>query len=103
MYRAAISALGPQLQSDRQYVRVGVSLHDFSPRESHATLDIFETDPAPFAAGAVLDAITAKYGAETLGLGLGGLRNNRAWTMRRDMVSPRATTHWNELATVHAR
>ncbi|MFC5930538.1 Y-family DNA polymerase [Cryobacterium melibiosiphilum] len=103
MYRAAIAALGPQLQSHRKYVRVGVSLHDFSPSDSHAALDIFDTDPAAFKAGAVLDAITAKYGADTLGLGLGGLRTNRAWTMRRDMVSPRATTHWSELATVHAR
>ncbi|SEN62542.1 Y-family DNA polymerase [Cryobacterium luteum] len=55
MYRAAITALGPQLQGDQHYVRVGVSLHDFSPQASHASLDIFGTEPAPFKAGAVLD------------------------------------------------
>ena len=103
MYRAAITALGPQLDARRQYVRVGVSLHEFSSRDSHAVLDIFGTEPTPFAAGAVLDSITAKYGADTLGLGLAGLKSNRAWTMRREMVSPRATTHWAELATVKAR
>ncbi|TFD06338.1 Y-family DNA polymerase [Cryobacterium sinapicolor] len=103
MYRAAITALGPQLQSDRQYVRVGVSLHEFSSRDTHAALDIFDTNPAPFAAGNVLDSITAKYGQETLGLGLAGFKSNRAWTMRRNMVSPRATTHWDELATVFAQ
>lgn len=103
MYRAAIAALGPQLDSTQRYVRVGVSLHDFSPADSHATLDIFGTDPTPFAAGAVLDSITARYGQEALGLGLAGVRTNRAWTMRRDMVSPRATTHWDELAIVKAK
>jgi DNA polymerase V len=102
MYRAALAALGPQLRSDRQYVRVGVSLHEFSARETHATLDVFNTRHEPFAAGAVLDSITAKYGQENLGLGLAGLKSNRAWTMRREMVSPRATTHWDELATVKA-
>jgi DNA polymerase V len=103
MYRAAITALGPQLQGNQQYVRVGVSLYEFSPRESHAVLDIFGTDPTPFPAGAVLDSIAAKYGHENLGLGLAGLKTNRAWTMRRDMVSPRATTHWDELITVAAK
>lgn len=103
MYRAAINALGPQFDTSQRYVRVGVSLHEFSPVASHATLDIFGTDPAPFAAAAVLDTITARYGQETLGLGLAGLKNNRAWTMRREMVSPRATTHWDELAIVKAR
>ena len=56
-----------------------------------------------FAAGAVLDSIAAKYGQENLGLGRAGLKTNRAWTMRRDMVSPRATTHWDELITVAAK
>ncbi|WP_158253255.1 Y-family DNA polymerase [Cryobacterium sp. N19] len=102
MYRAAIAALGPQLDSSQRYVRVGVSLHEFSPTDSHAILDIFGTDPTPFAAGAVLDSITARYGQESLALGLAGLKTNRAWTMRREMVSPRATTHWDELAIVKA-
>jgi DNA polymerase V len=51
----------------------------------------------------VLDSIAAKYGQENLGLGLAGLKTNRAWTMRREMVSPRATTHWDELITVAAK
>jgi DNA polymerase V len=103
MYRAAITALGPQLQANQQYVRVGVSLYEFSSRGTHAVLDIFGTEPTPFAAGAVLDSIAAKYGQENLGLGLAGLKTNRAWTMRREMVSPRATTHWDELITVAAK
>ena len=103
MYRAAITALGPQLDNSQRYVRVGVSLHEFSPMASHATLDIFGDAPAPNPAGALLDAITAKYGQENMGLGLAGFKSNRAWTMKRDMVSPRATTHWDELAIVRAK
>jgi hypothetical protein len=51
----------------------------------------------------VIDQIAGKFGEEALGLGIAGLRHRREWTMKRDMVSPRATTHWDELATVSAR
>ena len=43
------------------------------------------------------------YRATVTTLGLAGLRTRRAWTMKRDMVSPRATTHWDELAVVSAK
>ncbi|WFR67984.1 DUF4113 domain-containing protein [Curtobacterium flaccumfaciens] len=43
-----------------------------------------------------------KFGEESLGLGVAGLRHRRAWTMKREMDSQRATTHWDELLTVHA-
>ncbi|GAA0962521.1 Y-family DNA polymerase [Frigoribacterium faeni] len=104
LYRAAIAALGPQLESGRLYVRAGVTLMELTPRDEHASLDVFdEGDGAPPAHGAVLDLIAGKFGEEALGLGVAGLRHRRGWSMKRDMVSPRATTHWDELATVSAR
>jgi DNA polymerase V len=103
LYRAAIAALGPQLEPGKRYVRAGVTLMELTPRDEHASLDVFgdaaETSPAY---GAVLDRIAGRFGEETLGLGVAGLRHRRGWTMKRDMVSPRATTHWDELATVKA-
>jgi len=102
-YRAAVAALGPQLEPGKQYVRAGVTLAELTPRDEYATLDIFGTQPTRAPSAAVVDDIAAKFGEDTLGLGLAGLRTRRAWTMKRDMISPRATTHWDELAVVSAK
>lgn len=34
--------------------------------------------------------------------GYGGMRPGPSWQMKREMLTPRATTHWDELATVRA-
>jgi DNA polymerase V len=103
LYRAAIAALGPQLEPGKRYVRAGVTLMELTPRDEHASLDVFgDAAETPPAYGAVLDRIAGRFGEETLGLGVAGLRHRRGWTMKRDMVSPRATTHWDELAVVKA-
>ena len=39
---------------------------------------------------------------EAEALGHGGIRGGPDWTMKRDMLSPRYTTHWNELPLVKA-
>ena len=102
LFRAAATALGPQLRSDLKYVRVGVSLFEFVARDSYAALDIFGERSEDRRVGEALDAVAAKFGQESLGLGIAGLRGGRTWTMRREMISPRATTHWDELAVVKA-
>lgn len=102
LFRAAATALGPQLRSDLKYVRVGVSLFEFVARDSYAALDIFGERSEDRRVGEALDAVAAKFGQESLGLGIAGLRTGRSWTMRREMISPRATTHWDELAVVKA-
>lgn len=102
LHRAAISALGPQLEPGNRYVRAGVTLMELTPRHEHASLDVFDEAAATPTHGAVMDEIAGKFGEEVLGLGVAGLRRRRGWTMKRDMVSPRATTHWDELATVSA-
>ena len=43
-----------------------------------------------------------KTGQESLGLGYAGLRPGPAWRMKRDMLTRRATTHWDELIEVRA-
>ncbi|WP_081578257.1 DUF4113 domain-containing protein [Austwickia chelonae] len=49
--------------------------------------------------GRALDAITARYGTTAIGYGTAGLRTDAPWQMRRDHLSPAATTHWDELLT----
>jgi len=102
MHRAAVAALGPQLEPGKQYVRAGVTLGELAPRAEHATLDVFGTAPARAHTGGVVDVVTGRFGETSLGLGFAGIKTARAWTMKRDMVSPRATTHWDELVVVRA-
>lgn len=45
-----------------------------------------------------VDVLKRQYGAQTLRIGGNGRRH--AWAMRRDYLSPRYTTDWNELLTV---
>lgn len=103
LYRAAVSALAPQFEPGLKYVRVGVTLGELTPADEHASLDIFGTRTDTPATSAVVDLIAERFGEESVGLGLGGVRQRRAWTMKRDMVSPRATTHWEELAIAAAK
>lgn len=49
---------------------------------------------------AVLDSANDKWGRGTMGVGSAGVKGDRPWTMRREMMSPRATTRWDELRRV---
>lgn len=48
-------------------------------------------------------SVTVMGGQQTIGLGMAGMRLGAGFEMRREMLSPRATTHWAEMATVLAR
>ena len=52
--------------------------------------------------GPLLEQIKHEHGPAAIGLGRAGLREGPAWQMRRNMMSPRYTTHWDELLTVKA-
>ena len=57
-----------------------------------------------------IDAINRRYGSMHAGVGHAGIRGRgredadtgASWRMRRTMLSRRATTRWDEIATVHA-
>lgn len=101
--KAAIAALLPLIHPGAGYVRAGVALSGLSPRESHGWLPGFEPQFEDRRLGELIDAVGARHGRAAIGLGLGGLREQPAWSMKRTMLSKRATTHWEELATVVAR
>jgi len=46
--------------------------------------------------------VKRKTGRDALGLGYAGLRPGPKWQMKRQMLTKRATTHWDELITVRA-
>lgn len=101
--KAAIQSLGPQLVPGAKYVRAGVILTGITPKSSHAFLEPFTPVYDQKNLGQVLDQVTARHGTAAIGLGLGGIRKGPVWQMRREKLSPRATTHWDELAVAYAR
>lgn len=100
---AAVAAIEPRFHPGAWYVRAGVMLNEISPLASHAVLEPFAPEADDRHVGETLDRIARRFGQSSIGVGLGGLRKPPPWSMRRGMLSPRATTHWDELAVAHAR
>lgn len=100
--KAAICTLRPRLHEGTRYVRAGVILTNLSPENSHAYLDVFDTAFDTEGLGTTIDAVTKRHGRSAVGLGLAGIRKGPVWSMKRDSLSARATTHWAELATAFA-
>lgn len=98
--RAATAVLLPQVDSNCAYVRAGICLSDLSLGETATPLPIFAPDPNAGRLGRLIDKVNASVGEGSLGLGLAGLATPPDWTMKREMLSNRGTTHWSELAVV---
>lgn len=96
----AAGALLPRLQPGTKYVRAGVVLTNLAPKGASAPLQLFEAEFEGRRLGETLDSITEKLGTGAIGVGLGGLKDTPAWNMKRELLSKRALTHWDELAEV---
>ncbi|CEA08296.1 DNA polymerase IV [Arthrobacter saudimassiliensis] len=102
--RAAISALEGQVVEGVAYTKAGVMLTDLSPAGAQPLLDVFVPEQEHRHLGELLGKVTDKYGAASIGLGLGGISASKPeWTMARRYSSPRYTTEWAELPVVKAR
>lgn len=101
--KAVARALHDKLQPGVKYVRAGVMLNKLSPAESHSFLPMFQPEFDHRGVGELLDKMHKRHGEKVIGLGLAGMKTGPAFEMRREMLSLRATTHWNELATAYAR
>lgn len=101
--KACTETLLPRIIPGSKYVRAGIMLHGVSPKSSHSYLDIFTPLYEQREVGITLDNVMARHGKTSIGLGVAGLKTARRWEMKRELLSLRATTHWDELATVYAR
>ncbi|SDQ33231.1 DUF4113 domain-containing protein [Leucobacter chromiiresistens] len=99
--KAAFAAL-PRIRPGSDYVRAGVVLSGLRKKQSVAPLALFEPEYEGRRIGETLDSITQKLGPHAIGIGRGGLRGAPVWTMKREMLSRRATTHWEELCEARA-
>ncbi len=98
----AACLLIPQIQEGIRYARAGLMLTDLSPAGTNFALDPWRHPHEDAGIATLIDQVQKKAGREAIGLGYGGIRPGPTWTMKRAMLTPRATTHWAELATVRA-
>ncbi|MGW9269065.1 DUF4113 domain-containing protein [Microbacterium sp. NPDC055599] len=68
----------------------------------HTPLEPFRRTHEDAGIASLVDGIQKKAGKDAPGLGHGGVRPGPSWQMKRGMLTPRATTHWDELARVRA-
>ena len=102
LFSKAAQMLSTRAVDGMRYVRAGVVLTGLAPKDAAVPLDLFQWEYEGRNVGAMLDAITAQLGPAAIGIGRGGLKNAPVWNMKRNMLSPRATTHWDELCLVRA-
>jgi DNA polymerase V len=98
----AAHALLPQIQEGIKYAKAGIMVTDLRPSGNQPPLSPFENPHEERGIGPLLEDLARRYGRGSIGLGHAGIRGGPDWTMKRDMMSPRYTTHWDELPLVKA-
>jgi DNA polymerase V len=98
----AAHALLPAIQEGTKYARAGIMVTDLRPTGNQSPLEPFENPHEERHIGTLLEDVTRRYGRGAIGLGHAGIKTGLDWTMKRDMLSPRYTTHWDELPLVKA-
>jgi DNA polymerase V len=98
----AAHALLPRIQDGTKYVRAGIMVTDLRPTGRQSPLPLFANQHEERGIGTLLEEISRRYGRGSVGLGYAGIRGGPDWSMQRTMLSPRYTTHWDELPVVKA-
>ncbi|MFT8704036.1 Y-family DNA polymerase [Bifidobacterium aquikefiricola] len=108
--KAACNALRHSIDEHAPYIRAGVMLLDLSDAQDFATFEGMDAQRDEHGIGSVLEVAARRFGPRRVGIGYGGIRGSgrndadtgATWTMRRDMLSIRGTTRWDEMPIVHA-
>ncbi|OMH32582.1 DNA polymerase V subunit UmuC [Tersicoccus sp. Bi-70] len=103
MSKAAIETIRARVVDGAPYAKAGVMLTGLEPAGAAPVFDEFLSVHEHRNIGALIGDVTTRFGTHAIGLGRAGLIRVPEWTMKRQRMSPRYTTDWDELATVHAR
>src|SRR5699024_8454751 len=92
----------PKIRAGTRYARAGIVVTELRPVGAQPIFEQFVPPHETKQISPLLEQIRHDHGPAAIGLGCAGLREDPAWQMRRNMMSPRYTTHWEELLRVHA-
>lgn len=87
------------------YHKAGVILSEVSPKgalqtDLFAENPMYSGNPKQDALMQVMDQLNRNYGRSRIFLGAQGIPEKNQWQMKRNLMSPRYTTRWEELKTV---
>lgn len=102
--KAAAAALHRIYRPGFTYIKAGVLLSELVPA-GHQDALLFVSDAERDRRSRLmhsLDAVNERWGKGALGVGVIGIKDGRAWTMKRANKSPCYTTRWDELRIVKA-
>jgi DNA polymerase V len=96
---AAMAALGIIFKPGYRYKKAGVTFLDLVPA-GRVQSGLFDQpdDTRSLQRMRAIDQLNVRSGRGTIGFGTAGER--QAWNLRREFISPRYTTDWNELLRV---
>jgi len=91
-------------KSGYYYQKVGILLMDFV-QTKNISLSLFDPPNRlnQIVATELMDKINKKYGREALYFAAAGMKENRRWQMKRDLLSSHFTTNWKQLPEVKAK
>jgi DNA polymerase V len=94
-----MTALGIIFKSGYRYKKAGVTFLDLVPAD-RVQNGLFDRpdDLRSVQRMRAIDQLNARFGRGMIGFGTAGKRH--AWSLRREFISPRYTTEWNELLRV---
>lgn len=99
----AAKSLLPKITPGVRYAKAGITVTELRPVGAQPMFDEFVSPHESKHVGTLLEQVRAEHGSGAIGLGAGGLKQGSSWQMRRELMSPRYTTHWDELMTVQAK
>jgi len=87
------------------YQKAGVALSEITPKgalqaDLFAPNPVYSGNPKQAKLMALMDELNTTSGKNTLFLAAAGIPDQQGWRMKRDLMSPRYTTCWDELLTV---
>ena len=98
----AAKQLLPKIIDGMKYARAGIIVTELRPAGIHEMFEEFVSPHEAKQIGPLIEHIRSEHGTTAIGLGRAGLQQGPSWQMRREMMSPRYTTHWDELLRVKA-
>jgi DNA polymerase V len=99
LIRAAMTALAALYKPGYRYKKAGVILLDLVPAAAvQSSLFDAPDDARSIARMRAIDRLNGRFGRGTIAFGTAGER--QVWALRREFISPRYTTVWDELLRV---